>query len=70
LEIVEGTETLVNAESVAARKRKDMQSRSIFTQTIDGKVLVNLLSCDFFSQIRHKLILLLEQKSTEDIHHL
>jgi hypothetical protein len=71
LEIVEGTETLVvNAESVAARKGKDMQAHSIFTQTIDDKVLANLLSCEFFSQIRHKLILLHEQKSTEDIHHL
>jgi hypothetical protein len=70
LELVEGTETLVNAESVVARKCKDMQACSIFTQTIDDKVLVNLLSCEFFSQIRHKLILLHEQKSTEDIHHL
>jgi hypothetical protein len=70
LEIVEGTETLVNAESAAARKYKDMQPRRIFTQTINDKVLVNLLSCEFFSQIRHKLVLLHKHKSTEDIHHL
>jgi hypothetical protein len=44
LEILEGEDILNNVESAIAWKHEDVQTHNILTQSIDDKVLTNLLN--------------------------
>jgi hypothetical protein len=49
LEILEGIEILNNVEGAITWKREDVQAHIILTQSIDDKVLTNLLNYETYT---------------------
>jgi hypothetical protein len=70
MNIVEGLETIENTADVVEWRKKDSQARSILCQAVDRKLLSNLLSCMTSVTFWDKLIVVHEQRASENVHRL